>query len=69
LPPGKISQICGESSSMAMNGGRENSLLARQTEAIRQMLTLNQVSSVCYKYKFAIHYYYVPKLYNSSKKI
>lgn len=34
-----------EASSMAMNGSRENSLLARQTEAIRQMLTLNQVSS------------------------
>ena len=47
LPPGKIRQTCAEASSMAMNGSRENSLLARQTEAIRQMLTLNQVSSVC----------------------
>ena len=32
---------------MSMKDWRENSLLARQTEAVRQMLSLNQISTVC----------------------
>ena len=31
-----------------MNHGRDNSLLARQSEAIRQMLTLNEATSVIF---------------------
>ena len=34
-----------------MKDWRENSLLARQTEAVKQMLSLNQVSSVSIFFK------------------